>query len=43
MHPYHEEPNGDIAPKVRDAVMDVVQSAYAPECKFDVSPYLAHY
>jgi ATP-dependent Clp protease ATP-binding subunit ClpB len=25
MHPYHEEPNGDIAPKVRDAVMDVVQ------------------
>jgi ATP-dependent Clp protease ATP-binding subunit ClpB len=31
MHPYHEEPNGDIAPKVRDAVMDVVQGNYAPE------------
>jgi ATP-dependent Clp protease ATP-binding subunit ClpB len=31
MHPYHEEPNGDIAPKVRDAVMDVVQQNYAPE------------
>ena len=25
MHPYHEEANGEIAPKVRDAVMDVVQ------------------
>ena len=25
IHPYHEEPNGDISPKIRDAVMDVVQ------------------
>jgi ATP-dependent Clp protease ATP-binding subunit ClpB len=25
LHPYHEEENGDIAPKVKDAVMDVVQ------------------
>jgi ATP-dependent Clp protease ATP-binding subunit ClpB len=25
MHPYHEEPNGEIAPTVRDAVLDVVQ------------------
>ena len=31
LHPYHEESNGDIAPKVRDAVMDVVQHSYAPE------------
>ena len=31
IHPYHEEANGDIAPKVRDAVMDVVQYNYAPE------------
>ncbi|KAG0649697.1 Heat shock [Hyphodiscus hymeniophilus] len=31
LHPYHEELNGDIAPKVRDAVMDVVQHNYAPE------------
>jgi ATP-dependent Clp protease ATP-binding subunit ClpB len=27
MHPYHEEPNGDIAPSVRDAVMHIVQQA----------------
>lgn len=31
MHPYLEEPNGDIAPKTRHAVMDVVQRNYAPE------------
>ena len=31
LHPYHEDSNGDIAPKVRDAVMDVVQHNYAPE------------
>jgi ATP-dependent Clp protease ATP-binding subunit ClpB len=31
LHPYHEEASGDIAPKVRDAVMDVVQRNYAPE------------
>ena len=31
LHPYHEVANGDIAPKVRDAVMDVVQRNYAPE------------
>lgn len=31
LHPYHEEPNGDIAPKVREAVMEVVQRNYAPE------------
>jgi ATP-dependent Clp protease ATP-binding subunit ClpB len=31
MHPYHEDPNGDIAPRVRDAVMNVVQHNYAPE------------
>ncbi|KAL3420890.1 Heat shock protein 78 (ATPase) [Phlyctema vagabunda] len=30
-HPYQEEANGDIAPKVRDAVMDVVSTNYAPE------------
>jgi len=27
MHPYHEEPNGEIAPNVRDAVMNVVQKS----------------
>ncbi|TVY89853.1 Heat shock protein 78, mitochondrial [Lachnellula willkommii] len=31
IHPYHEEANGVIAPKVRHAVMDVVQRNYAPE------------
>ncbi|ESZ91645.1 putative Heat shock protein 78, mitochondrial [Sclerotinia borealis F-4128] len=31
LHPYKEEPNGDIAPSVRNAVMDVVQHSYAPE------------
>lgn len=31
MHPYSEEMNGDISPNVRKAVMDVVQSSYAPE------------
>ncbi|TVY44488.1 Heat shock protein, mitochondrial [Lachnellula subtilissima] len=31
LHPYHEEANGDIAPKVRNAVMDVVAQNYAPE------------
>ncbi|PVH87206.1 ATP-dependent Clp protease-like protein, partial [Cadophora sp. DSE1049] len=31
LHPYHEEPNGDIAPEVRNAVMDVVNNNYAPE------------
>ncbi|TVY20094.1 Mitochondrial heat shock protein 78 [Lachnellula arida] len=31
IHPYHEEANGEIAPKVRHAVMDVVQRNYAPE------------
>ncbi|KAI9644650.1 chaperone ATPase hsp78 [Ciborinia camelliae] len=30
-HPYKEETNGDIAPSVRNAVMDVVQHNYAPE------------
>merc|ERR1711939_1205788 len=30
-HPYREEPNGDIAPEVRNAVMDVVNNNYAPE------------
>ncbi|RAL65191.1 hypothetical protein DID88_001297 [Monilinia fructigena] len=30
-HPYQEEANGDIAPSVRSAVMDVVQHNYAPE------------
>lgn len=25
MHPYHEEPNGDIGPSVRDGVMNIVQ------------------
>jgi ATP-dependent Clp protease ATP-binding subunit ClpB len=30
MHPYHEEPNGDIAPSVRDGVMNVVQNS----CRF---------
>ncbi|TVY50125.1 Heat shock protein, mitochondrial [Lachnellula occidentalis] len=29
--PYHEEANGDIAPKVKNAVMDVVTQNYAPE------------
>jgi ATP-dependent Clp protease ATP-binding subunit ClpB len=31
MHPYHEEPNGDVSPQVRDAVMNIVQHNYAPE------------
>ncbi|CAD6446624.1 26272a39-9749-4550-859f-6a845590b488 [Sclerotinia trifoliorum] len=31
LHPYKEEPSGDIAPSVRNAVMDVVQHNYAPE------------
>ncbi|CZS90684.1 hypothetical protein WAI453_004026 [Rhynchosporium graminicola] len=31
MHPYSEEANGEIAPEVRDAVMDVVNNNYAPE------------
>ncbi|CZR61158.1 probable chaperonin ClpB [Phialocephala subalpina] len=31
IHPYHEEPNGDIASNVKNAVMDVVQHNYAPE------------
>ena len=31
LHPYHEEPNGDVSPKVRDAVMDIVSHNYAPE------------
>ncbi|KAF5870098.1 putative heat shock protein chaperonin protein [Botrytis fragariae] len=30
-HPYKEETNGDIAPSVRNAVMDAVQHNYAPE------------
>jgi ATP-dependent Clp protease ATP-binding subunit ClpB len=25
LHPYHEEPKGDISPQIRNAVMDVVQ------------------
>jgi ATP-dependent Clp protease ATP-binding subunit ClpB len=25
LHPYHEEPNGDISTKTRDAVMNIVQ------------------
>ena len=31
IHPYHEEPNGDVSPDVRDAVMDLVSHNYAPE------------
>lgn len=31
IHPYHEQPNGDIPPKIRNAVLDVVQRNYAPE------------
>jgi len=31
IHPYREDENGDIAPSIRDAVMSVVQSSYAPE------------
>ncbi|TVY85138.1 Mitochondrial heat shock protein [Lachnellula suecica] len=31
LHPYHEDANGEIAPKIRNAVMDVVQRNYAPE------------
>lgn len=31
MHPYREEANGDISPKTRDAVMDIVTQNYAPE------------
>lgn len=30
-HKYSEQPNGDIAPSVKEAVMDVVQRNYAPE------------
>jgi ATP-dependent Clp protease ATP-binding subunit ClpB len=30
-HPYKETPDGDIDPSVRNAVMDVVSSAYPPE------------
>lgn len=33
IHPYHEEANGEIAPKIRNAVMDVVQR----NCKFHPS------
>ncbi|RDW94481.1 putative chaperonin ClpB [Coleophoma crateriformis] len=31
IHPYHENANGEIAPTVRSAVMDVVTNNYAPE------------
>ncbi|KAG9235632.1 ATP-dependent Clp protease-like protein [Amylocarpus encephaloides] len=31
IYPYHEEPNGDVAPIIRDAVMNRVQQNYAPE------------
>lgn len=31
VHPYKEEPNGDISPDVRKAVMDVVTANYPPE------------
>jgi ATP-dependent Clp protease ATP-binding subunit ClpB len=31
LHPYKEEPNGDISPSIRDAVMDVVTANYPPE------------
>jgi len=31
LHPYKETPDGDIDPEVRNAVMDVVASAYPPE------------
>ncbi|RDW88941.1 putative chaperonin ClpB [Coleophoma cylindrospora] len=31
IHPYHENANGEIAPNVRSAVMDVVTNNYAPE------------
>jgi ATP-dependent Clp protease ATP-binding subunit ClpB len=31
LHPYKEEPNGDISPDVRKAVMDVVTANYPPE------------
>ncbi|KAH6608697.1 hypothetical protein Trco_002043 [Trichoderma cornu-damae] len=31
LHPYKEDANGDIDPAVRQAVMDVVSSAYPPE------------
>ncbi|CAG8949327.1 hypothetical protein HYFRA_00004953 [Hymenoscyphus fraxineus] len=30
-HPYSEQPDGEIAPPVRQAVMDVVQRNYTPE------------
>ncbi|CAG8979011.1 hypothetical protein HYALB_00009913 [Hymenoscyphus albidus] len=30
-HPYSEQPDGEIAPTVRQAVMDVVQRNYTPE------------
>jgi ATP-dependent Clp protease ATP-binding subunit ClpB len=31
LHPYKEEPNGNISPDVRNAVMDVVAASYPPE------------
>lgn len=31
IHPYHEETDGEIAPSIRRAVMDVVQQSYTPE------------
>jgi len=31
LHPYKEEPNGDISPDVRKAVMDAVTANYPPE------------
>ena len=33
LHPYHEETNGNISPKVREAVMDVVRR----NCRFMLS------
>jgi ATP-dependent Clp protease ATP-binding subunit ClpB len=30
-HPYHEEANGDVAPKIKDAVMDVVTRNCKPK------------
>ena len=30
-HPYREEPNGDISPEIKNAVMDVVTANYPPE------------
>jgi ATP-dependent Clp protease ATP-binding subunit ClpB len=31
LHPYHETPEGDIAPDIKRAVMDVVAANYPPE------------